>query len=117
LIERHTIAEDRKALWENQGEIRKLLAEGREKIVFHFVARRPRPHLDDKIIAAWNGLNDSCLFARGAQVLDEPRYWNCNARRQLPEDKSLWRKSKLLYRNYRGARSDIEGFRRRITHS
>jgi uncharacterized protein YyaL (SSP411 family) len=32
---------------------------------------RPRPHLDDKILTAWNGLMIGA-FARGAQVLDEP---------------------------------------------
>ncbi|PTY08907.1 thioredoxin domain-containing protein [Opitutaceae bacterium EW11] len=32
-------------------------------------ARRPRPHLDDKIITAWNGLMISSL-ARGAQALE-----------------------------------------------
>ena len=30
------------------------------------------PHLDDKILAAWNGLMISA-FAKGAQILDEPR--------------------------------------------
>jgi len=41
--------------------------------LFDIRARRPRPHRDDKIIAAWNGLMISA-FARAAQVLDEPRY-------------------------------------------
>ena len=36
-------------------------------------AKRPRPHLDDKIITAWNGLMISA-FARGAQVLGDPAY-------------------------------------------
>ena len=36
-------------------------------------AKRPRPHLDDKIITAWNGLMISA-FARAAQVLDDPDY-------------------------------------------
>jgi uncharacterized protein len=35
--------------------------------------RRPRPHLDDKVITAWNGLMISAL-ARGYQVLSEERY-------------------------------------------
>ncbi len=34
-------------------------------------ARRVRPHLDDKVLAAWNGLMISA-FARGARVLDDP---------------------------------------------
>ena len=36
-------------------------------------SKRVRPHLDDKILTAWNGLMISA-FAKGAQVLDEPRY-------------------------------------------
>ncbi|MBI4874058.1 MAG: thioredoxin domain-containing protein [Acidobacteria bacterium] len=36
-------------------------------------ARRPRPHLDDKILTAWNGLMISA-FARAAQTLDDPRF-------------------------------------------
>lgn len=35
--------------------------------------KRPRPHLDDKIITAWNGLMISA-FARAAAMLDEQKY-------------------------------------------
>ncbi len=35
--------------------------------------KRVRPHLDDKVLAAWNGLMISA-FAKGAQILGEPRY-------------------------------------------
>jgi uncharacterized protein YyaL (SSP411 family) len=36
-------------------------------------AKRPRPHLDDKILTAWNGLMISAI-SRGAAILDEPAY-------------------------------------------
>ncbi len=36
-------------------------------------ARRVRPHLDDKVLAGWNGLMVSAL-ARAARALEEPRY-------------------------------------------
>jgi uncharacterized protein YyaL (SSP411 family) len=109
LIERHTIAETAKHFGKTEGEIRKLLAQGREKL-FSIRARRPRPHLDDKIIAAWNGLMISA-YARGAQVLDEPRYLGIATRAAKFLTTNLYdEKNKLLYRNYRGARSNIEGF-------
>jgi hypothetical protein len=109
LIERHTIAGTAKHFGKTEGEIRKLLAQGREKL-FSIRARRPRPHLDDKIIAAWNGLMISA-YARGAQLLDEPRYLEIATRAAKFLRTNLYEeKSKLLYRNYRGARSDIEGF-------
>ena len=109
LIERHTIAETAKHFGKTEGEIRKLLAQGREKL-FSIRARRPRPHLDDKIIAAWNGLMISA-YARGAQLLDEPRYLEIATRAAKFLRTNLHEeKSKLLYRNYRGTRSDIEGF-------
>ena len=36
-------------------------------------AKRPRPHLDDKVISSWNGMMISA-FARAAVVLGETRY-------------------------------------------
>ena len=52
--------------------------------------RRPRPHLDDKIITAWNGLMISA-FARAAQVLGDPTStWRPpGARRILSGETSL----------------------------
>ena len=40
--------------------------------MFEARARRPRPHLDDKILTAWNGLMIAA-FARGARVLRPAR--------------------------------------------
>src|SRR5213076_2214695 len=73
-------------------------------------SKRPRPHLDDKIIAAWNGLMISA-YARAAQVLDEPRYLEAATRAARCLRTNLYEeKSKLLFRNYRNGSSDIEGF-------
>jgi len=44
-----------------------------ERILFHARAKRPRPHLDDKILTAWNGLMISA-FSKGAAILNEPKY-------------------------------------------
>ena len=109
MIERHTIAQTAEHFKKSEKEIGESLAQSREKL-FSIRAKRPRPHLDDKIIAAWNGLMISA-FARAAQVLDDPRYLEIATRGAKFLRANLYEeKSKLLYRNYRGGRSDIEGF-------
>ena len=53
-------------------DLRKTVAEGKRKL-FEARARRPRPHLDDKILADWNGLMIGAMAFVGA-ALEEPRY-------------------------------------------
>jgi uncharacterized protein YyaL (SSP411 family) len=109
LIERHTIAETAQRFGKSEEEIAKSLAQSRVKL-FAIRAKRPRPHLDDKIIAAWNGLMISA-YARAAQVLAEPRYLEIATRAADFLRKNLYDSSrKVLYRNYRDGRSDIEAF-------
>src|SRR6059058_5267646 len=109
LIERHTIAETAQRFKKNEQDIAGLLTKSREKL-FSIRAKRPRPHLDDKIIAAWNGLMISA-YARTAQVLDDARYLEIATRAATFLRANLYDPSrKFLFRNYRGSRSDIEGF-------
>src|SRR5213595_2346673 len=109
LIERHMVAETAKHFKKSEDEARQSLARSRERLV-SIRNRRPRPHLDDKIIAAWNGLMISA-YARAAQILDEPRYLESATRAAKFLRTNLYEeKSKLLFRNYRNGRSDIEGF-------
>jgi len=109
LIERHTIAETAKQFKKSEDEVRQSLARSRENL-FSIRAKRPRPHLDDKIIAAWNGLMISA-YARGAQVLNSSRYLESAARAAKFVRSQLWdEKNKTLYRAYRGGRGTVEGF-------
>src|SRR6266540_3178668 len=125
LIERHTIAETTQHFRNiglkpvrptgvspvdyTEDQVRDLLKRCREKL-FAIREKRPRPHLDDKIIASWNGLMISA-HARAAQVLDDPRYLEIATRAANFVRASLYDSShKILYRNYRQGRSDIEGF-------
>jgi uncharacterized protein YyaL (SSP411 family) len=109
LIERHTIAETAQHFRKSENAVRDLLKQSREKL-FAIRSNRPRPHLDDKIIAAWNGLMISA-YARAAQVLDEPRYLESATRAAAFIRTHLWDESKkTLYRSYRDGRSDVEGF-------
>ena len=70
LIELQTVAETAKHFKKDEAEVRALLGKSRATLLA-LRAKRPRPHLDDKIITAWNGLMISA-FARAAQVLDDP---------------------------------------------
>jgi uncharacterized protein YyaL (SSP411 family) len=109
LIERHTMADTAQRFEKTEQEIRDSLAKSREKL-FAIRAKRPRPHLDDKIIAAWNGLMISA-YARAAQVLNDPHYAEIATRAAKFVSANLYdRESKVLFRNYREGRSDIEGF-------
>ena len=72
--------------------------------------RRPRPHLDDKILTAWNGLMISAL-ARGAQVLGEAERLTAATRAAEFIRRELYDAGTgLLYRSWREGRSDIPGF-------
>jgi uncharacterized protein len=72
--------------------------------------RRIRPHLDDKILTAWNALMISA-FAKAAQILDEPRYLNA-AQRATAFILSRMRDpaAGTLLRRYRDGEAAIAGF-------
>jgi uncharacterized protein YyaL (SSP411 family) len=109
LIQRHDIAETAQQFKKSQDEIGKSLRRSRETL-FAIRTKRPRPHLDDKIIAAWNGLMISA-YARGAEVLHEPRYLESATRAAKFIRTQLWENSrKILFRSYREGRGNVEGF-------
>jgi uncharacterized protein YyaL (SSP411 family) len=78
-------------------------------------ARRPRPHLDDKILTAWNGLMISAL-ARAEQVLgparpeDSPYLGQATRAAEFIRRELFEAESGLLYRSWREGRSYIPGF-------
>ena len=71
---------------------------------------RPRPHLDDKILTAWNGLMIGA-YARAAQVLGNPDYLLAAQRAATFIRKHLFDADKNeLLRSYREGPSKIRGF-------
>jgi hypothetical protein len=73
-------------------------------------ARRPRPHLDDKILASWNGLMISA-FAKGAQALGEEQYAEAaRAAAKFLRDRLWDEKRAVLLRRFRDGESAIDGF-------
>jgi uncharacterized protein YyaL (SSP411 family) len=88
------------------GRIRRTLFEAR--------AQRPRPHLDDKILTAWNGLMIAA-FARAARVLvsRESASAYLSAARRAAEfiRTTLWRPDEgRLLRRYRDGDAAIDGY-------
>jgi uncharacterized protein YyaL (SSP411 family) len=94
-------------------QIEETVAEGlakAEAILLEARSKRVRPHLDDKVLTAWNGLMISA-FALGGAVLDEPRY--AAAARRAAEfvlAKMYDPQTGVLLRRYREGDAAIPGF-------
>ena len=73
-------------------------------------AARPRPHRDDKVITAWNGLMISAL-AQGARILDEPARLTAAVRAAEFLQRELYDEAAgTLYRSWRQGRGAVPGF-------
>lgn len=109
LIQRHTLAEAAEKFGRSEEAMAADLTAGREKL-FRLREQRPRPHLDDKVITAWNGLMISA-FAKGYRVLGEERYLTAANRAADFVKKNLFNSGGgTLLRSWRDGSSDIEGF-------
>ena len=107
LIVRKTAAELAKEDGKPEAEIEKTLAAARAKL-FEIRNKRQHPHLDDKVLAAWNGLLISA-FARAGQVLDEPRYIAAAQASAKFLQTKLWKDGALI-RSYRLGPAASAGF-------
>jgi uncharacterized protein len=109
LIERHSVADVAREFNSSEDQVRQLLEESR-KLLLAARNQRPRPSRDDKVVTSWNGLMISA-FARGAQVLDEPRYLTTARQAADFVQTKLYRENdKTLLRTYREGESKIDGF-------
>ena len=106
---RHSIAETARNFSLSEEAVRSLFAKAAARL-FEVRSARVRPHLDDKILTSWNALMISA-FAKGAQVLDEPRYL---AAAQRSTDFILGTMhhpaTGILLRRYRDGDAAVEGF-------
>ena len=107
LIERLSVTDAAKFFRKTEDETATSLAASRKKL-FEVRAKRPRPHLDDKIITAWNGMMISA-FARAAQILDDRAYLESAQRSAKFIREHLW-KDGALVRSYREGASEVAGF-------
>lgn len=102
-----SIEELQKKLKKDSAEIETLLTKARSKI-FAERTKRIRPHLDDKVIAAWNGLMISSL-AYGGSVLQEEKYTKAAEKAATFILNRLHENNRLM-RYYRDGRVVEKGF-------
>jgi len=85
------------------------LAEARAKL-YNVRKERPRPHLDDKTITAWNGLMISA-FAQAYQTLGDVRYLEAAEQAAaFVRDHLYNKKTRELLRRYRDGESAIAAY-------
>jgi uncharacterized protein YyaL (SSP411 family) len=107
LIRRLPAADAAKFFGKTEAEIESILARSRARLL-EVRSRRPRPHLDDKIITAWNGLMISA-FARAGQVLGDATCVEAAQKAARFIRQELW-KDGTLARSYRQGASAVKGF-------
>jgi uncharacterized protein len=96
-------------------DVVRVLGEARQRL-FDARAQRPRPHLDDKILTAWNGLMIAAC-ARAARVLEAQDDADSLVPLRTAEraasfvQRSLWRAdTRTLLRRYREGSAAIEAY-------
>jgi uncharacterized protein len=104
LYQRRTLAEVASRFSVAEAEVASQLEAAGVKLRLDREGNRVRPHLDDKILTAWNGLMISA-FSKGARILNQSSYLRAAQRaaefilRELHRDGTLLRR----YRNGEGA--------------
>ena len=109
LYQAHTVEETAEHFGRPVVEVRDAIAKA-ERMLLEARSERVRPHLDDKILTAWNGLMISAL-ALGGAVLDEPQY--ASAARRAAEfvmGRLYQAESGTLLRRYRQGDAAIPAF-------
>ena len=92
------------------GDVAAALAQARTTLL-EVRSSRPRPHLDDKVITAWNGLMIAA-FARAGRVLPDGATYLADARRAAAFVKAhLWRpETGTLVRRFRAGESGVDAY-------
>ncbi|HEX9784069.1 MAG TPA: thioredoxin domain-containing protein [Opitutaceae bacterium] len=109
LIERSSVAETAASAQLGVDETEKLLAECRA-LLFQVREKRPRPHRDEKVLTAWNGLMISG-FARAAAVLGDPSLLSPAVQAAGFIRRRMWDpETGVLRRSFTAGRLGSEGF-------
>lgn len=105
----NTIAETAAFARVSEAVVEARLEQARKQL-FDIRSKRSRPHLDDKIITAWNGLMVSA-FARAAQALNETAYVQAAERAATFVADTLYNKqSNTLLRRFREGEAKFDAY-------
>lgn len=109
LFRAHTVEATAEHFGRPPGEVRAGILQASRKLL-EARNRRPRPHLDDKILTAWNGLMISA-FARAGAALAEQPYTEAAVRAAAFVLEHLYDEGTgILQRRYRAGEAAIPGF-------
>jgi uncharacterized protein len=79
-------------------------------VLFKVRLRRPHPHLDDKVLTAWNGLMIAA-FARAARIVGDRRHLESARRAARFLLDTMWDETRqILRRRYRAGEAAIDGY-------
>ena len=107
LYQRRSVPDAARQFSVTEDEVRRVLENSGRKLLERR-ATRIRPHLDDKVLTAWNGLMISA-FAKGGFILNEARYLDAATRSADFILRDMWRDGVLL-RRWRQGEAAIPGF-------
>lgn len=104
----NSIEETAKKFGKTKEELKNLLTDMKHKMYIER-EKRPKPHLDDKIITSWNGLMISA-FAKAYQVLEDDNYRSAAESTVRFIMKHLYNpQTQTLYRRYRDGDARFDG--------
>ncbi len=109
LYEAHTIEQTAARFEASADEVQSALRAANAHLL-ELRSKRAWPHLDDKVLTAWNGLMISA-FAKAGQILDEPRYAEAARRASDFVLRHLYEPERgVLLRRFRAGDSAIPAF-------
>jgi uncharacterized protein YyaL (SSP411 family) len=109
LYQAHTVDETAQRFHVSAAEVSQAFVWAKARLL-DVRSRRIRPHLDDKILTAWNGLMISA-FAKAAQAISEQRYADAARRAAGFILGSMYdRETGVLLRRFRDSEAAIPGF-------
>ncbi|CAG8535294.1 6891_t:CDS:10 [Paraglomus occultum] len=110
LIEKHTVEEAAEKFNLTPDEVNQILSTSKERLFKYRVENRSKPHRDDKVLTAWNGLMISGL-SRAYDAIGDKRYLDLAESAVTFLRKNMYHtERKVLLRSYREGPGSVNGF-------